>query len=87
MSFVEFAFIDGNHRREPTERYFQQMLPKITNNTILVFDDIHWGSEMEKAWDVIRKHPSVRCSVDLFFMGIIFFNPAFREKQHFKIRF
>ena len=87
MSFVEFAFIDGNHRREPTERYFQQILPKITHNTILVFDDIHWSSEMEKAWDVIQKHPSVQCSVDLFFMGIIFFQDVFREKQHFRIRF
>ena len=87
LSSVDFAFIDGNHKQEPTVRYFLQLLSKINNNSILVFDDIHWSREMEAAWEVIRKHPSVRCSVDLFFMGIVFFQDVFREKQHFKIRF
>ena len=87
LSSVDFSFIDGNHKRESTVRYFQLLLPKITKNSILVFDDIHWSSEMEEAWEMIQKHSSVRCSVDLFFMGIIFFHEAFREKQDFKIRF
>ena len=87
LSSVDFAFIDGNHKQEPTVRYFLQLLSRINNNSILVFDDIHWSREMEAAWEVIRKHPSVRCSVDLFFMGIVFFQDVFQEKQHFKIRF
>lgn len=87
LSSIDFAFIDGNHRQEPTERYFQQLLLKINDNTIFVIDDIHRSREMEEAWEVIQQHPSVRCSVDLFFIGIIFFRTVFREKQHFKIRF
>ena len=87
LSSVDFAFIDGNHRREPTERYFQQMLSKTNNDSILVFDDIHWSREMEQAWETIKAHPVIRCSIDLFFMGIVFFRPEFREKQHFRIRF
>jgi predicted O-methyltransferase YrrM len=87
LSSLDFVFIDGNHRREPTERYFQQLLPKTHNDTILVFDDIHWSGEMEKAWQTIRNQASVRCSVDLFFIGIVFFRQEFREKQHFTIRF
>jgi predicted O-methyltransferase YrrM len=81
------VFIDGNHRRESTERYFQQLLTKIHNDSILIFDDIHWSREMEQAWDTIRQHPSVRCSIDLFFIGIVLFRNEFREKQHFTIRF
>ncbi len=84
---VDFAFIDGNHRREPTERYFRQLLSKINNDSILVFDDIHWSREMEQAWDTIKDSPLVRCSIDLFFMGIVFFRQEFGEKQHFRIRF
>ena len=84
---VDFAFVDGNHRREPTERYFQELLSKTNNESILVFDDIHWSQEMEQAWKTIKKHPSVRCSIDLFFIGVVFFRKEFREKQHFKIRF
>ena len=86
-STIDFAFIDGNHRREPTEKYFQQLLPKTNNDSILVFDDIHWSREMEQAWETIKKHPSVRCTIDIFFIGIIFFRQEFREKQHFSIRF
>jgi len=84
---LDFAFIDGNHQQEPTKRYFQQLLRKTHNDSILIFDDIHWSREMEQAWHTILKHPSVRCSIDLFFIGIILFRNEFREKQHFTIRF
>jgi hypothetical protein len=42
---------------------------------------------MEQAWDNIKEHKSVRCSIDLFFMGIILFRQEFKEKQHFAIQF
>jgi predicted O-methyltransferase YrrM len=84
---VNFAFIDGNHRQQPTENYFHQLLSKVNNDSILIFDDIHWSKEMEAAWDTIKCHPSARCTVDLFFIGIVFFRPEFHEKQHFTIRF
>ncbi|HNR16193.1 MAG TPA: SAM-dependent methyltransferase, partial [Chitinophagaceae bacterium] len=87
IPFIDFAFIDGNHRQEPTERYFNQLLPKMHHESILVFDDIHWSSEMEQVWKTIKDHPSVRCTVDLFFIGVVFFRDEFREKQHFSIRF
>jgi predicted O-methyltransferase YrrM len=84
---VNLAFIDGNHRKEPTERYFHQLLAKTNNDSILIFDDIHWSREMEQAWETIRNHPSVRCTIDLFFIGIVFFREEFHEKQHFVIRY
>jgi predicted O-methyltransferase YrrM len=87
LSTVDFAFIDGNHRQEPTERYFQQLLTKANNESIFIFDDIHWSKEMEAAWATIKSHPSVRCTVDLFFIGIVFFREEFKEKQDFVIRF
>lgn len=86
-SSIDFAFIDGNHRQEPTERYFQQLLSKTNNDSILVFDDIHWSGEMEAAWERIKNHSSVTCSIDLFFIGIVFFRKEFKEKQHFVVRF
>lgn len=84
---VDFAFIDGNHRQEPTERYFLQLLPFLNNDSIVVFDDIHWSREMAAAWKTIKKYQSVNCSIDLFFIGIVLFKNEFKEKQHFKIRF
>jgi predicted O-methyltransferase YrrM len=84
---VDFCFMDGNHRKEPTLQYFSLLKDKVKNNSILIFDDIHWSPEMEQAWEMIKQDASVRCSIDLFFMGIVFFRDAFREKQHFRIRF
>jgi predicted O-methyltransferase YrrM len=87
LSTVDFAFIDGNHRREPTENYFHWLLVKSNNDSIFIFDDIHWSEEMEKAWNNIKEHAAVRCSIDLFFIGIILFRQEFKEKQHFRIRY
>lgn len=83
----DFVFIDGNHRRDPTLRYFEQLLPRCGPATILIFDDIHWSREMEEAWAAIGAHAQVRCTIDLFFIGIVLLRPDFREKQHFTIRF
>ena len=87
MGKIDFAFIDGNHRQEPTERYFNQLLPYIHNDTILVFDDIHWSKGMETAWNNIVQHQAVACDIDLFYIGIISFRQEFKEKQGFSIRF
>lgn len=84
---IDLAYIDGNHRYKPTINYFHQFLTKKHNDTILVFDDIHWSKEMEQAWTEIQQHDSVRCTLDIFFLGFVFFRSEFREKQHFTIRF
>ena len=87
LSTIDFVFVDGNHRKEPTLNYFNQLLLKKRPETILVFDDIHWSREMEEAWELIKSHPSVKCAIDLFFIGVIFFREEFKEKQDFIIRF
>jgi predicted O-methyltransferase YrrM len=84
---IDFAFLDGNHRMEPTIQYFNTIIKKINHYSIIVADDIHWSNGMEQAWKVIKDHDSVKCSIDLFFIGIIFFREEFREKLHFTIRF
>ncbi|MFL5772288.1 MAG: O-methyltransferase [Flavisolibacter sp.] len=84
---IDFAFIDGNHRFEPTLQYFHQLLECSHAQTILVFDDIHWSSEMEQAWKKIREHPRVVYTIDIFFLGFVFFREEFKVKQNFTIRF
>lgn len=83
----DFIFIDGNHLQEPTERYFTELLTRINNDSIMIFDDIHWSKEMEAAWESIKSHPEVSCTIDLFFIGIVLFRKEFLAKQHFVIRF
>lgn len=84
---ADFAFVDGNHRKEPTIRYFEQLLEKATESSVLIFDDIHWSKEMEEAWKYIKQHSSVTLTIDLFFIGIVFFRKEQKVSQHFTIRF
>jgi predicted O-methyltransferase YrrM len=83
----DFVFIDGNHRKEPTLRYFHQLLQSVQPSTVMVFDDIHWSRDMEEAWEEMKQHPSVTVTVDLFFIGLVFFRKEQKEKEHFVIRF
>lgn len=83
---IDFVFFDANHRYEPTVRYFETCLTKAHQDSVFVFDDIHWSAEMEQAWATIRQHPSVTVSIDLWWVGLIFFRKK-QPKQHFVLRF
>ena len=87
LNTIDLAFIDGNHRKEPTIDYFRQLAARSGPGTILLFDDIHWSQEMEEAWALIQQDPCVKLSIDLFFIGIVSFNPGINHKQDFLIRF
>jgi len=84
---VDFAFVDGNHRKQPTINYFDKLLEKAHENSIFIFDDIHWSMGMEEAWEKIKQHPSVTLTIDLFFIGLVFFRKEQKVAQHFSIRF
>ncbi len=42
---------------------------------------------MEEAWKEIKQHSSVTLTIDLFFIGIVFFRTEQKIKQHFTIQF
>jgi len=84
---IDLLFVDGNHRKDPTLEYFHFFLSKATNNSIFIFDDIHWSKEMEEAWKQVQTHDSVTLTIDLFFVGLVFFSTDFKVKQHFTVRF
>jgi len=82
LKVVDVAFIDGNHRYQPTVDYFNEILGYTSQNSLLIFDDIHWSNQMEKAWQYIKEHEATRMTIDLFHMGVVFLNPAIKAKQH-----
>lgn len=84
-SKYDLIYFDGNHSKEATIRYFEQCLPAVHNNTLFLFDDIHWSSDMEAAWKFISTHEKVTVSIDTFQWGLIFFRKE-QQKEHFIIR-
>lgn len=87
LAQVDLAFVDGNHRKDPTLQYYSLLKAKSAPRSVLIFDDIHWSREMEQAWGKIQGDPDVKLTIDLFFIGMVFFNPDFKYTQHFRIRF
>lgn len=84
---IDLLFVDGNHRRDATLAYFHESLEKSNSFSVFIFDDIHWSNEMEDAWKQIKSHSSATLTIDLFFIGLVFFNPDFKVKQDFIIRY
>ena len=76
---------DGNHSKKATLAYFELLLPTVCNESVWIFDDIHWSQEMESAWEIIKSHPKVMLTIDTFQWGLIFFRNE-QRKEHFIIR-
>lgn len=81
----DLVYFDGHHTLEATLENFERLLPTAHNDSVFVFDDIHWSQEMEEAWERIKDHPQVKVSIDTFYLGLIFFRRE-QVKQHFIIR-
>ncbi len=67
----DYVFIDGHHEGNATIEYFEQLLPALTPNAIIVFDDIHWSASMKETWQKIIRHTKVKYAVDLYQVGIV----------------
>jgi predicted O-methyltransferase YrrM len=78
---IDLAFIDANHTYSATLKYFEQILPKLKENSVVVLDDIHYSPEMHKAWNAISQHRLVYGSADLFRCGILFFDPSLNKQN------
>jgi predicted O-methyltransferase YrrM len=83
---LDFVYVDGNHRKDATLNYFNWCLPKVHENSLLIFDDIYWSKGMKEAWEQIKSHPEVTVTIDLFWIGLVYFKKG-QAKEHFKIKF
>lgn len=85
LKSVDLVYIDGNHRRAPTLEYFNLIRKYANNDTVFVFDDIHWSLEMEEAWKTIIADKDVHVSCDVFHFGLVFLRRE-QVKEHFVLR-
>lgn len=83
---LDFAFLDAHHAYEPTVQFFKTCLTKTNEDSVIILDDIHWSTEMERAWETIKAMEEVKQTIDLFQFGIVFFKPG-QVKEHFVLRY
>ena len=82
---IDLIYFDGNHQKGATLEYFEYLIPLAHNDSVFIFDDIHWSAEMQEAWKIICSHPKISLSMDTYQWGIVFFRKE-QRKEHFNIR-
>ena len=82
MPTIDLVFFDANHTGEATMRYFRQCRPYAHQHTLFIFDDIHRSADMEQAWHTIQTDTHITTTIDIFQMGIAFFNTDLQKENH-----
>ncbi len=80
----DLVLFDGNHQLDATLNYFEICKHSAEDHTLFIFDDIHWNTEMEMAWEKITQDEQIHVSIDLFHYGLVFYRKG-QVKQHFII--
>lgn len=83
---IDYLYIDGHHRLEPTLRYIELCKPSLSENAVVVVDDINWSEEMRSAWKRLKTDPFFTLSIDVFMMGFLFVSKDL-SKENFICRY
>ncbi|MCH8147000.1 MAG: class I SAM-dependent methyltransferase [Planctomycetes bacterium] len=78
---IDYAFIDGHHDEHATLEYFAKIRPHLSEEAVLVFDDISWGAGMKRAWNAIQDDRNLKIVVDLTNMGVCIYTKSPSEKR------
>lgn len=68
---IDFVFLDGHHRKEPTLRYIKRLRPHMADECLVVLDDIAHSPEMYSCWKELKG--GANYSVDMGQVGILLF--------------
>jgi hypothetical protein len=82
----DFAFYNLKNNDNLTLSGFINHLKYFHNNSIVAINNIHQSNDMEEIWRKIITLKEVTISIDLFFIGLVFFRKE-QVKENFIIRF
>ena len=79
---IDVAFVDANHTYAGTREYFNVLAGKVHDKSVIVVDDIHYNAEMEQAWKEICADERVTSTIDLYQMGMVFFDRHYWRRNY-----
>ena len=71
-----------NHTYDATMAYFDVLANKVHDKSVIVIDDIHHSQEMEKVWKEICADKRVFTTIDLYQMGLVFFDKHYWRRNY-----
>jgi predicted O-methyltransferase YrrM len=81
----DLIYIDGNHTKDASIRYFNKSLQNQKEHFAIIIDDIHWSKEMTAAWKEIILCEKIQLSIDFYHFGIVFIGKKM-QKQDWKLK-
>ena len=82
---VDLFYIDASHTYVSTRAFFNVGASMAHEKTVVVIDDIHHSPEMERAWTDICADERVTSTIDLYQMGLVFFDKHY-WRRNYKMR-
>lgn len=82
MPQVDFVFFNTLYEQHNNLYLFEEAVKYINSDTVFVFDGIRANKEMKSFWREVCHHPIVTVTVDLYSLGIIFFNPKLYKRNY-----
>ena len=82
LGYIDVAFVDANHTYEASMKYFDVLAQKVHEKSVVVMDDIHHSEEMERAWKEICADERVTSTIDLYQMGLVFFDKHYWKRNY-----
>ena len=85
IEHIDIAYLDADHTYASTRDFFNMLALKSHEKTVIVVDDIHHSAEMERAWKEICADERVSSTMDLYQMGLVFFDKHY-WRRNYKLR-
>jgi len=86
QSKYDLIYADGNHRKQATIDYFNQLVPMLNKGGIILFDDIYWSKGMTEAWQTIKSDGRVSRTIDLYTFGVVEISPVAKSDHRTLIK-
>ncbi|WP_106829995.1 O-methyltransferase [Parabacteroides pacaensis] len=82
MPQVDFIFFNTLYEQHNNLILFEEAVKYVNPDTVFVFEGIRANSQMKSFWREACRHPAVTVTVDLYSLGIIFFNPKLHKRDY-----
>jgi hypothetical protein len=84
---IDFAFIGEGQDEATMLQRASSLIDKMHSNSLVILHGIHTDSNMQAAWIQLKQHATIRLTIDLFDIGLLFCRTAQKEQEHFIIRY
>lgn len=83
LGTIDFLFFNtADRKQEGNAVLFETCLPYVDDQTVFVCNDIQANQSMRRFWKEICVRPEVTVTIDLYSLGIVFFNKKLHKRDY-----